>query len=469
MAAITLNFPEELYNESLERIVLGTLMQRNYAYPEVCDLLSQDMFTTPTTTEVYAAIKSLQGRCVSFDGINVADEIRRSGGKTTMVEVSLVISSDRINDELHTSPDLLHDVLRLKDLAMRRQLMQICVKTAGDCGNLAADIADTLAEAKKRLDGVVSESSGDHTMTAADAVKQLQERIQRNMNGTDIGGISTGFHDIDRRGGLQPGSLIVVAAETSMGKTAFAQAMAASATKAGAAVAFYSMEMTAEEVMARLYSGECGIPVRRLLYDPLTQEELQRFLTANPAVLQRLYFDENSVTSISKIINSIRAQKMKRDIKVAIIDYLQILNINTQNARTLNKEQQMGEAARLLKNVAKETGVCVVAVSQLNRTAENGTPPTIARLRDSGQIAEAADNVLLIYRAEYYSKQKNYPAPFEKYSPLGTAMVDVAKGRNIGTFKFLVRFEAETTHFADFVSTADYPIRTDAADNGRPF
>ena len=109
-----------------------------------------------------------------------------------------------------------------------------------------------------------------------------------------------------------------------------------------------------------------------------------------------------------------------------------------------NTEQQMGEAARRLKNLAKELDIWIIALSQLNRDSLNPVP-TLARLRASGQIAEAADVVMLIYRPELYGKF--YPDPFQNADTHGTAMIDIAKGRNIGLSKFLVRFDAQVTRF----------------------
>ena len=115
--------------------------------------------------------------------------------------------------------------------------------------------------------------------------------------------------------------------------------------------------------------------------------------------------------------------------------------------RSSNTEQQMGEAARRLKNLAKELDIWIIALSQLNRDQMNPAP-SLARLRASGQIAEAADVVMLIYRPELYGKY--YPEPFQNYPVGGTAMIDIAKGRNIGLARFIVKFEAKTTHFMEY-------------------
>jgi replicative DNA helicase len=154
--------------------------------------------------------------------------------------------------------------------------------------------------------------------------------------------------------------------------------------------------------------------------------------------------------------------KIKYGIKGVIVDYLQILNVNMKGA---NKEQQMGDVARRLKNIAKELDIWVIALSQLSRDSQNPAP-SIARLRDSGQIAEAADMVILIYRPEIYGKK--YPDEFSDKSTENTALIDVAKGRNTGLMKFLVGFDSKTTNFYEMDRVPIYEYKTEDP-HGLPF
>ena len=150
--------------------------------------------------------------------------------------------------------------------------------------------------------------------------------------------------------------------------------------------------------------------------------------------------------------------KRKYNIDGAAVDYLQILNVNMKN---VNKEQAMGDITRRLKNIAKELDIWVIALSQLSRDKENPIP-TLARLRDSGQIVEAADNVILIYRPEFYGKF-SYPSDFSNVSVNGTAMIHLAKGRNVGTTKFICGFNAPTTLFHDMQNTPTKPEQLNIA------
>lgn len=178
-----------------------------------------------------------------------------------------------------------------------------------------------------------------------------------------------------------------------------------------------------------------------------------------------IYFDDRSTSNIETILSSIRMMKIKYGIKGAIVDYLQILNVNMKGT---SKEQQMGDVARRLKNIAKELDIWVIALSQLNRNADN-FKPTIARLRDSGQIAEAADMVILVCRPEVYGTDKRYPYEgFQGCETKDTAMIDVAKGRNVGLMQFIVGFRKENTNFYDLDDVPNYQDKEYRPD-GLPF
>jgi replicative DNA helicase len=290
----------------------------------------------------------------------------------------------------------------------------------------------------------------------------VYDNISKNFKGTGaLTGDPTGFRPLDKRsGGLQTSDLIIVAAETSQGKTSFAIKLA---MNCGCPIAFYSMEMKKEQIAARMISISSGVPANEILYSKLDGGQIQQ-IDRGVAKVENLpvYFDDRSTSNIETILSSIRMMKIKYGIKGVVVDYLQILNVNMKGS---NKEQQMGDVARRLKNIAKELDIWVIALSQLNRDAQNPVP-SLARLRDSGQIAEAADMVILIYRPEVYGKR--YPEEFSDKATIGTAMIDVAKGRNVGLMKFIVGFRKENTSFYDLEDVPTYEVKENRPD-GLPF
>lgn len=245
-----------------------------------------------------------------------------------------------------------------------------------------------------------------------------------------------------------PRELFVISDFVVTHNTSLALCMTRHAIENGAKVAFYSMEMTKEQLTARLLSAKTNIPANNILYSgSLAPSEIRMIDDARGKLPgENLFFDDKSTSNIDSILLSIRMLKMQKDIDGAVVDYLQILNVNSRST-SFSREQAMGDAARRFKNLAKELNIWIIALSQLSRDS-NCPEPNLNRLRDSGQIGEAADVVILVYRAEYYNRA--YPAPFDNkddYPTDGTAMIDVAKGRNIGTFKFFMGFNKNTTNF----------------------
>ena len=429
-------FPRD---EEAEKVVLGTIMADRKALDEVREILTPKSFYVDFHAAIYKAILEVDGRGERPDIISVKDQLKRDKVEFSIMDFMAVASCQSFDVYQHAA--IIHDKEK------RRMFHDIGYWLVGNCYSEENDIADVLQEAKEKLDGVLVETSAD-VSTLQDAMQGVYEQINRNLQGgVAITGSPTGLSEYDNRtGGLQTSDLIIIAADTSMGKSSLAIKFAMNAR---CPVAFYSMEMTKQQIAARMLSIESGVSSKDIQMSRLTEPMLERVDRGVAKVLQNsVYFDDRSTSNIDTILASIRALKIKYGIRGVIVDYLQILNVNMKGA---NKEQQMGDVARRLKNIAKELDIWVVALSQLNRDNLNPVP-TLARLRDSGQIAEAADVVMLIYRPEYYGR--SYPDPFTHANTQGTAMIDVAKGRNVGTFKFLVGFNKPTT---DFYNLSDIP------------
>ena len=254
----------------------------------------------------------------------------------------------------------------------------------------------------------------------------------------------TGFRHIDERGGFFPSDLVVIAAESSQGKTSFAMDIAVNIAKDGVPVAVYTMEMRKAQLSTRVLAQETKINSRLIMGERLNSDEVER-INKTIARLRNLpvYFDESSTTSINTIYFSIRTLARRMGVKMVVVDYLQILSTNQ---KVVNLEAFYGEVTRRLKNLAKDLNICIVLLSQLSRGYDT-VEPSLSRLRGSGQINEAADMTFLIYRPEYYGK--HYTGTFAMIDPKGTALIECAKGRNVGTYSFVCGFDAEHTHFYD--------------------
>lgn len=425
----------QLRDEDAEKTVLGTIIAERDAIEQVRELLCEECFYKPFHAEIYKAILQIVSSGERADLISVKGRLQANEVKFDMVEYMKVVSC-------HTF-DLYQHACRLQDLYIRRRFYAIGQYLVSNSHTESEDIEDVTKKVTDDLSSLFK-SSSTTISTINEGLESIYQTINENLSGTKpMTGTPTGFEKIDAKsGGFQKSDLIIIAGETSQGKTSLAVSIMRNAACHGAKIAMYSMEMKKEQITARILSMESGVPSNEIMYSRLTDSQMQSIDKGIGRIAGKgIYFDDRSTSNIDTIISSIRYMKLKYDIDGAVVDYLQILNVNMKGA---NKEQQMGDVARRLKNLAKELDVWIIALSQLNRDKDNPIP-SLARLRDSGQIAEAADVVILIYRPEVYNK--SYPSGFSNVETRGTAMIDISKGRNIGLLRFICGFNACTTCF----------------------
>lgn len=424
-----------------EQYVIGSLLVDPTAYTLVSQYLDEDCFYDPMCRDIWKAVDNMGKQGMPIDVISVSAELNKQKSNVTALDLM------NISAQIASSAHVEYHAIRLQDLGRRRKLWVVGQQLSKV--GLSEEIltADAHQEAIESIGGVFEKADGVFTLD--DAMNSLNEIMVKNAT---VGGVTTGtktgMERFDEKGGLQKSDLIIVAGETSQGKTSLALCMTRHAIENGAKVAFYSMEMTKEQLTARLLSAKTNIPANNILYSgSLAPSEIRMIDDARGKLPgENLFFDDKSTSNIDSILLSIRMLKMQKDIDGAVVDFLQILNVNSRST-SFSREQAMGDAARRFKNLAKELNIWIIALSQLSRDS-NCPEPNMNRLRDSGQIGEAADVVILVYRAEYYNRA--YPAPFDNkddYPTDGTAMIDVAKGRNIGTFKFFMGFNKNTTNF----------------------
>lgn len=441
------------HSVEVEESVLGTLLADSNVLNDVRDMITPDSFYITKNKDIYESILDVADRGDHVDIITVFEECQRKKIDVTAFDIAQLTQA--------YTPFYNERVSILVEKYQWRKMFEIGSLLTSNAMSGVNDINDVLTEVKERMEGVFS-GNNESVFTMKEAVDGVYDNISKNFKGVgELTGSPTGFHQLDKRsGGLQTSDLIIIAAETSAGKTSLAIKLA---MNCGCPIAFYSMEMKKEQIAARMISIASGVPANEILYSKLDSGQIQRIdKGASKVTNYSVYFDDRSTSNIETILSSIRMMKIKYAIKGVVVDYLQILNVNMKGS---NKEQQMGDVARRLKNIAKELDIWVIALSQLNRDAQNPVP-TLARLRDSGQIAEAADMVILIYRPEVYGKK--YPEEFSNTDTQGTAMIDVAKGRNVGLMKFIVGFKKDNTNFYDLEDVPINEVKENRPD-GLPF
>ena len=279
-------------------------------------------------------------------------------------------------------------------------------------------------------------------------IKHFLKDVEVRMNSDGLLGIASGFQDIDKfTGGWQETDLIIVGGASSMGKTSFALALAYNAAKfTNTPTVIFSYEMSALQLIRRLASMESEINNKYITNGTLNNDELKKIHDSITNIQQiPLNIDEGNITSLTYLVHRIKEYVKTKNVKLVMIDYLQLVSSKNKAG---SREQEVSKVARTLKNLAKELNITVIALSQLNRGVgmRNNSKPTLSDLRESGEIEQAADVVMLIYRPEYYGIEYNDDGKESK----GTANIIFAKGRNIGVGEITLKFKSEITKFVDY-------------------
>ncbi|GHT33948.1 replicative DNA helicase [Bacteroidia bacterium] len=420
-----------------ESLVIGTVLSSRNRYDEVSDILTEDCFYNDLHRQIFVAVKQIIISGESPDIIKVRNLLNRDGKAVSPYEITRV-SSGYISDDT----DFIKAAQRLKELAIRRSFFKIA-NFLNENAFYEAEEVDTVITKSSVMIADLLTGVENSVHLLSDGLKQVYEQISRNLSNETTSGMKTGFSYFDNKsGGLQGGDLVILAGETSNGKTSMALSILKNISEQGYASFIFSLEMSMLQISARFMSMDSGVSSKDILFSRLNNENWSKVNSGVGKIENyKIYIDESSTSSIENIIFSIKKSVLKYGVKIIVVDYLQLISAKSVSG---NKEQQTAYIVRKLKNAAKELGICIILLSQLSRDKDNPAP-SLRRLRDSGQIEEAADVVMFVYRPEIYGK--NFPEPFEYFDTTGTALIDIAKGRNIGIFKFLCLFNAETTHF----------------------
>ena len=447
----TFTYSKYLYDKECEECVIGSLIKYNWAYPQEATSLSIDLFGDPLCKNCYEALVNIYQEKQDFSQVELTMEIHKVNPDIEFYDALGLTQKAFI-----TPGQLTKHVQILIQLHCRRALVEMSHHIADRSNDLGEDLEDILGEAMEFLEKIFKNEAPGNITTLKETLKDLEHFISDRQEGKVANsGTLIGFHEIDDEGGLMPGQLVVIGAESAHGKSAMALTWTKNIINQNIPIAYFSLEMSTRSLTARLLSMESGVTATKQIHPTLTLEnedyiQVAQALGRMEKVGENLFFKDKFTASLEHICASIRSMQFRYGIRGVFIDYLQILN-STQNVS--NREQYMGEVARKLKNLAVELNVWIVTLSQLNRN-DYKEEPTLHRLRDSGQIAEAADRVMLIYRPEANNKQM-YSGEFKEVSTHNTALIKLAKNRNGETASFIVNYIPEQTLFQP--CNGDYP------------
>ena len=433
-----------------ERTVLGALMIDKDAFTVVSEILRPETFYEPRNQKVYAAIQTLSINEQPVDLVTVTEQLKRDG---TLEDVGGQMYIYELTANVASSAHVEYHARILAQKFLARQLISFASQIQTNAFDESNDIEVVMQEAEGKLFELSQKNMRQDYTQIDPVVKQAVAIMQKAASNTGgLTGVPSGFTKLDDiTSGWQKSDLIIIAGRPAMGKTSFALSIAKNvAVDHRIPVAFFSLEMNNVQLVNRLISNTCEIEGKKVMTGQLSDADWDRF-DRNIRKLEGapLYVDETPGLSIFELRTKARRLAREKKIELLMIDYLQLMNAN--GMRFGNRQEEVSNISRSLKQLAKELDIPIMALSQLNRSveqrgdAEGGKRPQLSDLRESGAIEQDADMVLFVHRPEYYHILHD-----EQGNDLrGMAQIIIAKHRKGAVGDVLLNFRGEFTRFAN--------------------
>ena len=436
----------------LEEAVLGAMLIDKKGVDEVIDLLEPEAFYKSSHKNIFESIFRLFQNSQPIDLLTVSADLRKNGKLESIGgDYYLVHLTQKVASSAHIE---FHARIILQKY-IQRSLIRISNEIIESSYKESVDVFDLLDEAESKLFDVAQGNIKKSSYTAQNLVMLAKKKIEEIANKDGLSGVTSGFEKLDLlTSGWQPSDLIIIAARPGMGKTALTLSMARNmAVTMQTPVAFFSLEMSSVQLITRLISSETGLTSEKLRTGKLADHEWKQ-LNVKVGDLEKapLFIDDTPALSIFDLRAKARRLASQHDIKLIIVDYLQLMTAGT-TSKAGNREQEISSISRNLKSLAKELDIPVIALSQLSRAVETrgGTKrPQLSDLRESGAIEQDADIVSFIYRPEYYGIEEWDDE--EHSSSIGQAELIIAKHRNGGLDNIRMKFIANLGKFEDLQS-----------------
>jgi len=434
------------FNLEAERSVLGAILLNDENLSQVADFLTTDDFYSPPNQAIYQTILELAQQSKRIDLLTLKNELEnkqvlsQAGGISYLMELQEDIPAiGLINQHANI----------IKEKRILRDLITSSAEIITSCYTAQQSSIDTVLDNAEKSIFQIANKRTMPTFTQLDICLKKTFQHLANVRGLKKGvtGVPSGFHQFDEMtSGMQRGDLLILASRPSMGKTTLAMNIAVNAAKAGFPVGVFSFEMSSEQLVLRMLSSESKIPHHRIRNALISSDEwVELTNTAAQLAEVKMYIDDTPSLTILELRAKARKLKSQRDIKLLIIDYLQLIR---GGGWYENRTQEISEISRSLKALAKELDIPVLALSQLSRQLENRMDkrPLLADLRESGAIEQDGDVIFFIYRDVIYHPDTEHPELSE---------IIIGKQRNgpIGTF--YAKFAGDITTFED-ISSDEY-------------
>ena len=414
-------------NMEAEQAVVGSMIMDKEAISVASEMLTGDDFYSKQYGVVFDTMVELNDQGKAVDPVTLQDRLRAKDVPPEMVSLDFIRDIMR---SVTTSANVKYYAGIVAEKSTLRKLIRLNQEIENTCYAGKEDLEVILESTEKKVFELVQKRNTGEYVPIRQVVMNAMDRIEKaSRNHGNVTGIATGFLDLDyKTAGMQPADLVLVAARPSMGKTAFVLNIAQHvAFKLNQTVAIFSLEMSKEQLVNRLFSLESRVDSQHLRTGNLTDMEWEKLIESAGVIGQsNLIIDDTPGISIAELRSKCRKYKMDHDLKMIIIDYLQLMSGGGRGSES--RQQEISDISRSLKALARELSVPVIALSQLSRAVEQRPDhrPMLSDLRESGAIEQDADVVMFLYRDDYYNKDS------EKKN---IAEVIIAKQRNgpIGT------------------------------------
>ncbi len=424
-----------------ERSVIGSMIMDKDAVVTAMELLLKEDFYHQQYGILFEAMIELYSNGQPVDLVTLQNKLKE---KDVPQEVaSLEFVRDLLNS-VPTSANIKYYAQIVKDNAMRRKLIRVNEEIENECYAGKESIESVFDKTEHDIFALLSNRTSGDIVPIRTIVMNALEKIEKaSKQSGNVTGIPTGFIDLDyRTAGLQPSDLVLIAARPSMGKTAFVLNIAQYvAFHEDMCTAVFSLEMSKEQLVNRLFSLEARVDAQALRTGNLSDTDWEKLIEGAGIIgNSKLIIDDTPGITVSELRSKCRKYKLEHDVKLVIIDYLQLMSGSGRGNDS--RQQEISEISRSLKALARELNVPVVALSQLSRAVEQRPDhrPMLSDLRESGAIEQDADVVMFIYRDDYYNKDTELK---------GISEIIIAKQRNgpIGTVN--LAWLPEYTKFAN--------------------
>ena len=411
-----------------EQSVIGSMIMDREAVLVASEILTGEDFYQRQYGIVFEAMVELFNKDEPVDLVTLQNQLR---AKDVPEEVSSMEFVRDILNQVPTSANVKYYANIVAEKATLRRLIRLNDEINNLCYAGTEPMEEILEQTEKKVfDLVQRRNAGDFVPIRQVVLNAIQKIETASRTKGNVTGIATGFKDLDyQTSGFQPSDLILIAARPSMGKTAFVLNIAQHAAfKSNKTVAIFSLEMSKEQLVNRLFSLESQVDSQALRTGNLKDDDWEKLIESAGIIgKSNLIIDDTPGISISELRSKCRKYKLEQDLHLIIIDYLQLMT-GRVGGRAESRQQEISDISRSLKGVARELNVPVIALSQLSRAVEQRPDhrPMLSDLRESGAIEQDADVVMFIYRDDYYNKDTETP---------NQAEIIIAKQRNgpIGT------------------------------------